>query len=124
MVLVGAERAALLQHGVNQRGLTVVDVGDDSDVAYFGIQERLLGLRLGLTTTLLWQRVSRLLVSETLGRHLGCRKLGPKEVPVRLDLAIAALPHRQATEYWRLILSFWKVNFRLPNDEVGEELNS
>ena len=32
-VLVGAECAALLQHGVDQRGLAVVDVGDDGDVA-------------------------------------------------------------------------------------------
>src|SRR5258708_10554897 len=38
VVLVGAERTALLQHGVDQRGLAVVYVGDDSDVAYFGIQ--------------------------------------------------------------------------------------
>jgi hypothetical protein len=38
MVLVRTERAALLKHGVHQRGLTVVDVGDDSDIAYFGIQ--------------------------------------------------------------------------------------
>ena len=33
VVLVGAERAALLQHGVDQRGLAVVDVRDDGDVA-------------------------------------------------------------------------------------------
>ena len=33
MVLVGAECAALLQHGVDQRGLAVVDVRDDGDVA-------------------------------------------------------------------------------------------
>ena len=32
-LLGGAERAALLQHGVNQRGLAVVNVGDDGDVA-------------------------------------------------------------------------------------------
>ena len=33
MVLVGAEGAALLQHGVHQRGLAVVHVRDDGDVA-------------------------------------------------------------------------------------------
>jgi len=33
VMLVGAERAALLQHGVNQRGLAVVNVRDDGDVA-------------------------------------------------------------------------------------------
>ena len=33
MVLVGAESAALLQHGVNQRGFAVVDVRDDGDIA-------------------------------------------------------------------------------------------
>ena len=32
-VLVGAERAGLPQQGVDQRGLAVVDVGDDRDVA-------------------------------------------------------------------------------------------
>ncbi len=32
-VLVGAEGAALAQHGVNQRGLAVVHVGDDGDIA-------------------------------------------------------------------------------------------
>ena len=32
-LLVGAEDAALVQHGVDQRGLAVVDVGDDGDVA-------------------------------------------------------------------------------------------
>ena len=31
--LVGAERAALVQQRVDQRGLAVVDVGDDGDVA-------------------------------------------------------------------------------------------
>ena len=31
--LVGAERAALVQQGVDQRGLAVVDVRDDGDVA-------------------------------------------------------------------------------------------
>ena len=31
--LVGAERAALVQHRVDKRGLAVVDVGDDGDVA-------------------------------------------------------------------------------------------
>ena len=31
--LVGAEDAALVQQGVDQRGLAVVDVGDDGDVA-------------------------------------------------------------------------------------------
>ena len=30
--LVGAEGAALAQHGVDQRGLAMVDVGDDGDV--------------------------------------------------------------------------------------------
>ena len=33
VMLVGAKRAALLQHGVDQRGLAVVDVRDDGDVA-------------------------------------------------------------------------------------------
>ena len=32
-VLVGAERPRLPQHGVDQRRLAVVDVGDDRDVA-------------------------------------------------------------------------------------------
>ena len=32
-VLVGAKGAALPQHGVHQRGLAVVDVGDDGDIA-------------------------------------------------------------------------------------------
>jgi hypothetical protein len=32
-MFVGAKRAALLQHGVNQRGLTVVDVGNNCDIA-------------------------------------------------------------------------------------------
>ena len=31
--LVGAERAALVQQRVDQRGLAVIDVGDDGDVA-------------------------------------------------------------------------------------------
>ena len=31
--LVVAEHAALVQHGVHQRGLAVVDVGDDGDIA-------------------------------------------------------------------------------------------
>ncbi len=33
VVLVGAKSAALLQHGVDQRGLAVVDVRDDGDIA-------------------------------------------------------------------------------------------
>ncbi len=33
-LLVGAEGAGLAQHGVNQRGLAVVDMGDDGDIAY------------------------------------------------------------------------------------------
>ena len=33
VVFVGAKGAALLQHGVDQRGFAVVDVRDDSDVA-------------------------------------------------------------------------------------------
>src|ERR1039458_314683 len=32
-LLVGAKYAALAQHGVNQRGLSVIDVGNDGDVA-------------------------------------------------------------------------------------------
>ena len=36
--LVVAEGAALAQHGVNQRGLAVVDVGDDSDIANTWVQ--------------------------------------------------------------------------------------
>ena len=35
-LLVGAERAGLAQHGVDERGLAVVDVGDDGDVADVG----------------------------------------------------------------------------------------
>jgi hypothetical protein len=31
--LVRAERAALVQHRVDERGLAVIDVGDDGDVA-------------------------------------------------------------------------------------------
>ena len=38
--LVGAEGAGLAQHGVDQRGLAVVDVGDDGDVED-GLQGRL-----------------------------------------------------------------------------------
>ena len=38
--LVGAERAALVQQRVDQRGLAVVDVGDDGDVASEGIGDR------------------------------------------------------------------------------------
>ena len=30
---IGAKRAALLQHGVDQRGLAMVDVGDNGDIA-------------------------------------------------------------------------------------------
>ena len=33
MGLVGAEGAALVEHGVHQRGLAVVDVRDDGDIA-------------------------------------------------------------------------------------------
>ena len=33
-LLVGAEGAGLAQHGVNQGGLAVVDMGDDGDIAY------------------------------------------------------------------------------------------
>ena len=33
-LLVGAEGAGLAQHGVNQRGLAMVDMGDDGDIAY------------------------------------------------------------------------------------------
>jgi hypothetical protein len=32
-LLISAERAGLLQHGVDQRGLAMVDMGDNSDVA-------------------------------------------------------------------------------------------
>jgi hypothetical protein len=32
-VLIGAKGAALLQHGVDQRGFAVVNVGDDGDIA-------------------------------------------------------------------------------------------
>ena len=34
--LVGAERAGLAEHRVDERGLAVVDVGDDGDVAQVG----------------------------------------------------------------------------------------
>jgi hypothetical protein len=40
--LVGAECAALAKHGVDQRGLAVIDVGDDGDVED-GLQGRLCG---------------------------------------------------------------------------------
>jgi hypothetical protein len=40
--LVGAEGAALAKHGVDQRGLAVIDVGDDGDVED-GLQGRLCG---------------------------------------------------------------------------------
>ena len=32
-LLVGAEGAALAEHGVHQRGLAMIDVGDDGDIA-------------------------------------------------------------------------------------------
>ncbi len=38
-VLIGAEGAALAKHGVNQRGLAVVHVGDDGDIANAGSQK-------------------------------------------------------------------------------------
>ena len=38
--LVGAERAALVQQRVDQRGLAVVDVGDDGDVAAERVGDR------------------------------------------------------------------------------------
>ena len=41
---VGAEHAALVQQGVHQRGLAVVDVGDDGDVAPHRIGDRLTGI--------------------------------------------------------------------------------
>ena len=31
--LIGAKYAALAQHGVNERGLSVIDVGDNCDIA-------------------------------------------------------------------------------------------
>ena len=37
--LVHGERPGLAQHGVDQRGLAVVDVGDDRDVAQRGVEE-------------------------------------------------------------------------------------
>ena len=33
-LLVGAEGAGLAQHGVNESGFAVVDMGDDGDIAY------------------------------------------------------------------------------------------
>src|SRR5258707_8191538 len=46
--LVVAEGAALAKHGVNQRGLAVVDVGNDGDVANTWVQmENSSGLRIG-----------------------------------------------------------------------------
>ena len=36
---VGAKHAALPQHGVNQRGLAMVHVGDDGDIADVGSQK-------------------------------------------------------------------------------------
>ena len=39
--LVGPEDAALMQQGVHQRGLAVVDVGDDGDVAPGGVGDLL-----------------------------------------------------------------------------------
>jgi hypothetical protein len=38
--LVGAEDAALMEQGVDQRGLAVIDVRDDGDVADGGIGDR------------------------------------------------------------------------------------
>ncbi len=37
-----AEDAALLEHGVDQRRLPVVDVGDDGDVTYVGTRTHVL----------------------------------------------------------------------------------
>ncbi len=67
--LVVAEGAALAKHGVNQRGLAVVHVGDDGDVANAWIQmeNSLMVAVLGLTTTLLWLRGSQLLSEANIG---------------------------------------------------------
>ena len=46
-LLVGAKYAALAQHGVNQRGLSVIDVGDDGDVANSLVQAFLCNLFTG-----------------------------------------------------------------------------
>jgi hypothetical protein len=37
MFFVSAENAALIEHGVDESGLAVIDVGDDGDVADFRI---------------------------------------------------------------------------------------
>jgi len=55
--LVVAERAALAEHGVNQRGLAVIHVGDDGDVANTWVQSKTpQACKLGLNTTLLCRR--------------------------------------------------------------------
>ncbi len=57
--LVVAESAALPKHGVDQRGLAVVHVGNDGDVANTRIQTKTpQDCKLGLTTTLLWRPIS------------------------------------------------------------------
>ena len=42
--LVGAERAGLAQQGVDERGLAVVDVGDDRHVADVGTVPQFAGV--------------------------------------------------------------------------------
>ena len=47
-LLVAAKDAALVQHGVNQGGLAVVDVRDDGDIADARVQmENSSGLQIG-----------------------------------------------------------------------------
>ena len=48
-LLVGAECAGLAQHGVNKGGLTVVNVGDDGDIAYRLAHRRSVPFLLGQT---------------------------------------------------------------------------
>src|SRR6185295_17087699 len=55
--LVGPECAALAEHGIHQRGFTMVDVRNDGDVANTGAQigSFQMGRLLPASTTLLWQ---------------------------------------------------------------------
>ena len=45
--LVGAERAALVQHRIDERGLAVIDVGDDGDIPELRIGDRRWRLVIG-----------------------------------------------------------------------------
>jgi len=51
-VLVRAEGPGLPEHGVDQGGLPVVDVGDDRDVAQVGAQGHAISFLLGCSASL------------------------------------------------------------------------